>query len=1424
MATVTIDQAFINAGTALQDNTTYVLSSNVIISSPFSYAGSGTGIVIDGSANCMVIPGGWTWPGLLVYNGTMADNIIKNLGIVSAGATLEPGAGWFYGTYTVRCQALFCYSTGPIGGFVDSQNCGGIFGSNCTGTAISCVSTGVINDLAGGIFGSNCTYTATACYSTGDLVGVAAGGIVANGGGNGTITNCYSTGDFIGTVGSSGISANIGSGTITNCYVTGTRSYYTNTYPIGRTVYTDITITNSGDSQGWSDSTANTYLTGYPGDTQHTQVWHSSASNTPYTCLSFPIVSVPDAPSVTATPGDGSVTLNWSAPPSNGSSITGYTVAVKNGNHFIGQTVSSSTFSYTYSSSIYDDISNTYIQFTNGTPRTFAVTAINSIGNGFQTLVQTTVGGTTAPDAPTSVQTTSTTQQITVSWTAPTSNGGTAITGYNIYSSADDYASVVGTATDVSASITGLSHGTFYAFKVSAVNAVGEGSLSTQSNNTTLVPFTATINQAFITAGTALQDYTHYTLTENITVTAPFSYAGTGAVVINGANYTVTVSNQSQWPGLFSKDVTVMNLGVVPSNSELIGLGYVARVPGWIFTGGSNGSATNCYVTGAIGQNAGGIFGEQSTGTAINCYSTGAIDTNAGGIFGQQSSGTAINCYSTGSIGQLAGGIFGFNSLSFTATNCYSTGELGAYANGIEANASSGTITSCGYSQGWSDASATMFLTGYPGDTQNDQVWYSVNANTPYKLSPTIPGAPTGVSATSNEDTQSTVSFTAPSNGGSAITSYTVTATPGGATATGTSSPIVVTGLTNGTTYRFHVLATNVTGNSAYSSYSSNATPLGTPSSPGLTVIPLYVSGKLAITITASTNKGGLHVNVAYTCQYKVTSADDSTYLPITLAGLNATVTGLTDDTSYTVRAYASNSAHSSSIVTATVTPACVPPVQSTTITAQNGVVSQTVQIMWYPVSGSGWTVTGYYVGTTMPVTPSRTVAASGPSAYVSGTVSYNTPTTFYLSTIAYRTGDATQRPYFSRYEPITYTVLDSTTQTNITNLTSSLAGKTASQVRIAVASALTSTNLAPATLSSYITRIGASNSSNISDAVFATVTTVLGKQLNVADSLSTLVATYNTIVTSDMMNGTAVKAAFVQALQGVTGYTSLPTTLTGANATAILNSVSNRDMTQTAPTSLTVYVPTTTSVTLSSLKACYIVMTPNTRYSITYRGFTNNLLFNSTTRTIDQYNGSGSKIASYLPGDSIAFSTFGSLQLYATGSLSGGGNEDVPCFPRGVRILTAEGYRAVETLKQQDLVVTADGRQVPVKIYGARIVTTDRTAPYHIPANALGPRTPSRDLRLSPDHAFQIRKGVWMLPRKAATLSEAVTQYDSDKTIVYYHLECPNYFRDNLVIEGGVVAESYAGSQANFKSPYTWSESLKGYTRSAPKTLAKVA
>jgi hypothetical protein len=98
-----------------------------------------------------------------------------------------------------------------------------------------------------------------------------------------------------------------------------------------------------------------------------------------------------------------------------------------------------------------------------------------------------------------------------------------------------------------------------------------------------------------------------------------------------------------------------------------------------------------------------------------------------------------------------------------------------------------------------------------------------------------LPGAPT-IGTAKAANAQATVSFTAPTNtGGSSITGYTVTAadstTPanGGETGTGTSSPITVTGLTNGDSYTFTVTATNTTGPGAASAASNAVTPSTNP-------------------------------------------------------------------------------------------------------------------------------------------------------------------------------------------------------------------------------------------------------------------------------------------------------------------------------------------------------------------------------------------------------------------------------------------------------------------------------------------------------------------------------------------------------------------------------------------------------------------
>jgi hypothetical protein len=128
------------------------------------------------------------------------------------------------------------------------------------------------------------------------------------------------------------------------------------------------------------------------------------------------------------------------------------------------------------------------------------------------------------------------------------------------------------------------------------------------------------------------------------------------------------------------------------------------------------------------------------------------------------------------------------------------------------------------------------------------------------------PGVPTSPVATAGAS-QASVAFTSPtSNGGSAITGYTVTSSPGSFIATGASSPLTVTGLTNGTSYTFTVVATNAVGNSVASVASNAVTPAASCSANvgGTTKVfmcyNLGVTGtQNALTYQSGNNNGALY-------------------------------------------------------------------------------------------------------------------------------------------------------------------------------------------------------------------------------------------------------------------------------------------------------------------------------------------------------------------------------------------------------------------------------------------------------------------------------------------------------------------------------------------------------------------------------------
>jgi len=93
------------------------------------------------------------------------------------------------------------------------------------------------------------------------------------------------------------------------------------------------------------------------------------------------------------------------------------------------------------------------------------------------------------PGTPTSLVASGGNAQASLSWAAPASNGGTAITDYAVQFSSNGGATWTtfadGTSTATSATVTGLTNGTAYVFRVAAANAVGTGEYTSASSSVT---------------------------------------------------------------------------------------------------------------------------------------------------------------------------------------------------------------------------------------------------------------------------------------------------------------------------------------------------------------------------------------------------------------------------------------------------------------------------------------------------------------------------------------------------------------------------------------------------------------------------------------------------------------------------------------------------------------------------------------------------------------------------------------------------------------------------------------------------------------------------------------------------------------------------------------------------------------------------
>jgi hypothetical protein len=257
-------------------------------------------------------------------------------------------------------------------------------------------------------------------------------------------------------------------------------------------------------------------ITSYVGNSTLTILTTNSAVNPP------PVtpVTVPGTPTgVSAFAGNASATVTWTAPVSNGGSvITGYTITPS-----VGAAVT-----------VGNVLTANFTGLANGTPLTFTVIATNSAGNSLPSTASSSVTPAAVPGAPTGVSAVAGNASATVTWSAPASSGGSAITGYTITPS-------VGTAVTVgnvlTANFTGLANGTPVTFTVIATNSAGNSLPSTASSSVTPATVPGAPTGVSAVAGNA---------SATVTWTAPVSNGGftiTGYTITPSVGTAVTVGN-----------------------------------------------------------------------------------------------------------------------------------------------------------------------------------------------------------------------------------------------------------------------------------------------------------------------------------------------------------------------------------------------------------------------------------------------------------------------------------------------------------------------------------------------------------------------------------------------------------------------------------------------------------------------------------------------------------------------------------------------------------------------------------------------------------------------------------------------------------------------------------------------------------------